>query len=86
MALSGQLGLAEPAGPEASNQETSEERGGREQEAAAHLQAQLKEAEGAMQTCIAAAKQASQRADAERRRLQLTAGIAQVSLSLSDSL
>ena len=48
-----------------------------EQEAETHLRAQLKEAEKAMQTCVAAATQASQRAEAERKRLQLAAGLAQ---------
>jgi hypothetical protein len=48
-----------------------------EQEAETHLRAQLKEAEEAMQTCIAAAKQASQRAEAEMKRLELAAGLAQ---------
>eukprot|EP01043_Picozoa_sp_COSAG02_P033588 COSAG02_NODE_2299_length_9190_cov_122.517655_11_plen_76_part_00 len=54
-----------------------EERVHREQEAETHLRAQLKEAEEAMQTCITAAKQASQRAESERKRLQLAAGLAQ---------
>ena len=48
-----------------------------EQEAETHLRAQLKEAEEAMQTCIAAAKQASQRAETEMKRLELAAGLAQ---------
>lgn len=54
-----------------------EERAHREHEAETHLRSQLEEAEEAMQTCVAAAKQASQRAEAERKRLQLAAGLAQ---------
>lgn len=49
----------------------------KEQEAEAFLRAQLKEAEEAMQTCIQSAQLASQRANAERKRMRLAAELAQ---------